>query len=119
MSIPKLISRVCVQPAVYWGSPQNDGRGGRTYADPVEIYVRWDDEAKLIVDDRGQEIVSRAEVLVQQDLDLDGRLLLGSLSDLAQAERDDPMAAGAWRIKRRDKNPLFASRNKFVRVVYL
>ena len=41
MSITNFILRMSKHTAVYWGSPQEDGYGGRTYAQPVEIQCHW------------------------------------------------------------------------------
>lgn len=120
MSIIDFIEEVCVQTAVYWGNPTPDGYGGMTYADPVEIDCRWDDVAKVVSDAKGKEIITAAQVLVTQDLDLEGVLFLGLLDDLDSAQEDNPMTiTGAYSIKRFDKTPLFESTNEFVRKAYL
>jgi len=94
------------QTAVYWGSPTDDGYGGYTWGDPVEIDCRWIDSARVVTDGKGREIVCRAEVQVGQDLDEDGMLYLGELDDLDSAQEDDPRTVdGAYSIKRFDKVP--------------
>lgn len=116
----RFISSVCVQTAVYWGNPQPDGYGGRDYDDPTEISCRWDGSTKRITNNQGEEIVSRAEILVTQDLDDDGMLYLGTLDDLDTSQQNDPESVSrAYRIQKIDKNPLFRSTSEFVRVVYL
>ena len=120
MSIIDFVENVCVQTAVYWGSPVDDGYGGMTYADPVEIFCRWDGSTKLITDAKGLQIVCVAEVMVTQELDIDGMLYLGSLDDLELSEQDDPSTiTGAQRIKQFMKTPLFASDDEFVYMAYL
>ena len=81
-SLDSVISRMCKQIAVYWGSPKNDGQGYYTFALPVEIQCRWQDGVETIKDSNGREIVSRATIFVLQDLDEEGYLWLGRLSDL-------------------------------------
>lgn len=116
----QFVESVCVQTAVYWGAPQPDGFGGITYSDPVEISCRWDEKTKVVTDNNGKEIVSKAEVLVTQDVDEEGYLYLGTIDDLDSSEQDSPEdVVGAWEIKRVDASPLFRSTDKFVRVVYL
>jgi|TARA_R100001530_G_scaffold56739_1_gene41378 hypothetical protein len=70
------------QTAVYWGTPATDKFGSRTFADPVELSVRWEDRNDKFIDAGGREDVSRAFVFLGQDIDLGGFLFLGSLSDI-------------------------------------
>ena len=146
MSINNFIQRVCVQTAVYWGNPVNDGYGGHTYDDPVEIPCRWEEKSEVKSDDKGNELISHATVLVTQDLDLDGYLCLGTFSSLGLVQgtvitMDDTgitmdntditmdnagnvVAApikilGSFRIKVKDKIPMIRSTSVFVRTVYL
>lgn len=116
----KFVSSVCVQTAVYWGSPEPDGFGGYSYGDPVEIACRWDGKVQRITNDKGEEVVSKAEVLVTEDLDMGGMLFLGSLNDLDSDQMDAPENVdGAYKIELFTKNPLFRSTSEFVRVAYL
>lgn len=120
MSILDFIEEVCVQTAVYWGNPRSDGYGGIIFDDPVEIKCRWDDVAKLITDAKGQTVISQAEVLITQDVVVDGYLYLGALADLDSSEEENPISvSGAHAIKRVDKTPLFKSTDEFVRSAYL
>ena len=120
MSIESFIASVCVQTAVYWGNPQSDGRGSYTFDDPVEIDCRWDQKTQLIVGAQGKEIVSKAEVLVTQDVDEEGFLYLGALEDFDSDELADPEAInGAWEILQFAKSPAFKSTTEFVRQVFL
>jgi len=79
------------QTAVYWGNPQNDGAGGRTFDSPVEIDVRWEDRHELFIDGSGQEVRSNAVVFVAQDVVMGAYLYLGKLSDLSSGEAVDPL----------------------------
>lgn len=80
-----LLSHGRTQTVVYWGSPVSDGSGGRTFATPVELLVRWEDRTEMFVDAQGREKRSRAVVLLGQDVDLGGYLYLGTLADLSSA----------------------------------
>jgi hypothetical protein len=130
MSILGFIKKVAAQTAVYWPSPQNDGQGNMIWGDPVELKVRWDNTTKLIRDAKGKEVACQAEILVAGqlqndgtvtpiDLDVDGRLYLGSIDDLDSGQVDDPMQVAAFAIIRFDKNPLCRKVDKFVRTAYL
>ena len=120
MGIEKFIKKVCVQTAVYWGTPSPSDDGGMTFADPVEISCRWESKTKVIAGAKGREIVSVAEVLVTQDLDKEGYLYLGELSDLGSDEEDSPeIVEGAYMIQRFDKIPMIKSTTEFVRKAYL
>jgi hypothetical protein len=121
MSIQSFIKRVCVQTAVYWGNPRSDGYN-TIYDEPVEIKCRWDGSTKLITDAKGNQIVAVAQVLVTQDLDIDGVLFLGTLMNLVDLdfdEEDPTPIPDAYKIKKLDKNPEFRSTDKFVKVAWL
>jgi hypothetical protein len=120
MGILQFISKVCVQTAVYWGSPTENGFGQKVYADPVEVLVRWTDKTQLIKGSDGKQITCTSEVLVQQDMDLQGLLYLGSLTDFTPLELSNPVnLSGVLEIKGFDKIPLLKSTTLFVRNVYL
>lgn len=131
MALQGFIETVCVQTATYWGNPRGDGMGGMLWDDPVELRVRWDNTTKLIRDAKGKEVAAQAEILLAGrlendrsltlvDLQVDGRLWLGSLDDLDSSQLADPMQVdGAWPIIRFDKVPEFASTEDFVRTAYL
>jgi len=107
------------QTAVYWASPQPDGYGGYTYDDPIEISCRWVDSVKVVKDKNGEEIVCRAEVQVDRDVDEGGVLYLGSLGDLTEQQKNNPkLVDGAFEIKRFDKIPDVKGK-KYFRKVYL
>jgi hypothetical protein len=116
----KFVESVCVQTSVYWGSPSPDGYGGYTFADPVEISCRWDGKTQMVKGADGKEVVSRAEIMILQDVNEGGYLYLGELADLDSDEEENPMKLeGAYEILRFDKTPLFQSTSEFVRKAYL
>ncbi len=127
MGIADFMSRLCDQTAVYWGSPQDDGYGTFTFADPVEIKCRWQENRSVITmegDDRkSREIVSKAEVWVLQDVDEEGYLYLGTLDSsgaLTSAEEEKPESVdGAYKIRLFKKTPELRRSNKFIRKAYI
>lgn len=124
MSILKFIKKVCVQTAVYWAAPVPDGYGGYTFDVPVEISCRWEEKYRLFRGTNGNELETKAEVMITEDVVLQGWLYLGSLSDLQSFEESDgtinPIGIpGAYEIVAFDKSPLFRSTDKFVRTVFL
>lgn len=130
-NIENVVKKFCVQTAVYWGNPVNDGYGGKTFDDPVELLpptngVRWEETTQVITNNQGKEIVSKAKILLCQDVDEEGYLFLGTLDDLSDSSGDssgayyDPLQIeGAYEIKRFDKTPMVRKTNQFVRTVYL
>lgn len=119
--IEKVIEKhICVQTAVYWGSPTRTASGGVTFADPVEIYCRWDGSDAVIRLKDGSEYVCDAEVMVTQDVVRDGYLYLGSLDDLESSEMDDPKSIeGAYPIRKFEKTPVIKKTDEFIRTAYL
>lgn len=119
MGIEKFIEKVCVQTAVYWGSPVNDGYGGKTFGAAVEIDVRWEDKNELVTLNNGKEYMSKATILVTADVDLGGYLYLGTEDDL-ESDHSDPLAVDdAFEIKKFDKIPMIKKTDEFVRTCYL
>lgn len=104
--------------AIYWGNPVNDGRGGFTFDDPVEISCRWEDVSMVEQFNMDTDQRLRSEVTVSQDLDEEGALLLGELIDLDSAYYNDPIAAGASPILRKDKIPSVRG-DQYFRKVYI
>jgi len=107
------------QTAVYWASPTQDGYGGFTWSSPVEIDCRWQNSTKVITTGNGDEIVCKAIVYVNQDVDEEGMLYLGDLDDLDSGQEADPMTVdGAYKILRFDKSPTVRG-DAYLRKVYL
>lgn len=97
MGIADFIASKCTQPIVYWGNPVNDGYGGYTWDDPVEIKGRWEEVTEVIMGSDGKEIISQARVFLTQEVDEEGAMWLGSLDDLDSAPRpDDSSVAGLY-----------------------
>ena len=102
----KRFTNALKQTAVYWGSPVSDGQGGRTFADAVEVDVRWEERQELFIDPQGQEKQSSAVVFIGQDVVVGAYLFLGDLDDLGSAEEGDPLNVdGAYEIRQRTKIP--------------
>jgi len=121
------MNRSFSQRAVYWGSPQEDGYGGKTFADPIELACRWEDMHQIVTDNKGTEITSRALVFLPQDVDEEGYLYLGTLDDLYDMNSESS-AGGipnpatidtAYIIKRFQKTPALGSTTVFLRTAYL
>jgi hypothetical protein len=127
MGIEKVIRRQYKQKAVYWGTPNEDGYGGKIFAEPIEINCRWEEMEQLVTDAKGNTITCRALVFVDCDVDEEGYLYLGTLESLyddyaseSSASRiENPMSIdGAWSIKRFQKTPSLDGK-EYLRKAYL
>ncbi len=117
MGLLKFVESVCVQTAIYWEPTGTDGFGRRTFADPIEVRVRWDDMAEAITTNDGKEIISRAVILSPYVMKPEGFLHLGSFNDFMDESHtlSPEQLAGSYEIKKAQFNPLFRSRKEFVR----
>lgn len=79
----RILTKMLVQRAVYWHPTGTDRFGQPTFADPVELAVRWEERRQLFINDEGVEQVSRAIVYVESDVAVRGYLKLGTLLDLS------------------------------------
>jgi len=84
------ITRNLKQKAVYWGSPVRGGFGSFTFADPVEISVRWEEKTEIFIDLNGAQAISAALVYVSVDVVNQGYLWLGELSEISSSEEGAP-----------------------------
>jgi len=109
------VKSVCVQYAWYWANQGNTGYGGISYADPVRVSCRWDGKVQLVKDPTGKEVISSAEVLVLQEMTIDGLLLLTDPDNTTPP----PNSNGAVPIIQKVTVPLFKSTDLFVRTVYV
>lgn len=118
MSITSFIKKVCVQTAIYWGNPQPDGYGGYIYDAPVEIKCRWEDSSDVInTHFEGLESNNKSEIMLTQNVDVEGYLYLGSLTDTFDTGTDltkPSTVKGAHLIYSVSRVPLFASTKEFV-----
>jgi len=122
MSISSFVASTCVQTAVYWGNPVNDGHGQNTYDAPVEIPCRWEGKKQLLktYDSKGNIIEYIGVVFVNQDLDEDGCLFLGTLDDLDSGAFAEPeIMEDVFPIKQFEKLPSLRSSTDFYRKAYL
>jgi len=114
------------QKCVYWGSPVSDGKGGYTFAAPVEIACRWEAKQELKEDYNGNRFSSQASVLVNQDIDRQGYLAnstLVALQAIATAKgydinnpRDFP---DVFIVRQFEKIPMVFADDDFVRTAFL
>ncbi len=125
--IEKIVAKFCVETAVYWGNPVNDGYGGFTYDDPIEIDCRWENKMEMDIGwlstgFPGNIRLSKASVLVTEDLDLNGVLWRGTLDTLNDIYDDisnPKIISEAYAIHRVDKIPMVFKTDEFVRTVWL
>ena len=120
MGIEKHMARRCAQTAVYWGNPVNDGFSNFTFDAPIEVQCRWQDKVQILGQQDETQTISRAIVMVTQDMDEDGMLYLGTLASLTTAQKADPKTIDkAYVIKRFEKSPAVGSNSVFLRKVHL
>jgi len=123
MGIEQTIAKFTVQTAVYWGAPQPNGFGQYEFSDPVEIACRWDGD--ILLKDRsnpqapGELQDPNAKVLVLQDLEIGGFLMLGTLDDLDSGDTNPLEIEEAYKIMRIVKTPMVRKTDEFVRTVYV
>jgi hypothetical protein len=93
-----------------------DTFGQPTFADPVEVTCRWDEEVKMVVSEDGREVASKAEVMVDQDMYYGDFLKHTTLAEMTYP--NDPKKEGAKEIIAWEKIPDFNA-EEFLRIAYL
>jgi len=112
-------TRLLKQTAVYWDSPSYDGYSKKTFADPVEISIRWEDKQELFMDSQGKEKLSQAVIYINQDVVVGAFIYLGTLSELGSSEEGDPyLVANAKEVKAFGKSPDVGA-TQYIRKVWI
>jgi len=122
MSIEAFLKRTNTRDqCVYWAPSESlTGDGVIQYENPVEINCTWKDDVRMIRDFWEKEVASRAHVYSDIDLDEKGVLYHGRLTDLTQAQKDDPMELkNAFEILRFMKTPSLGIKNRHDRKSFL
>lgn len=104
--IEKYIKKISKYTAVYWAAPTSRADGSNQYATPVEIKCFWKGGTQFIPDRDALEVSAKAIVYVFEDLDEQGMLYLGKLTDLTTAQKADPRKVSrAYVINKFEKIP--------------
>lgn len=120
MSIVNTIEALCVQTAVYWANPVNNGFSQFTYDAPVEIKCRWEEKDQIVSQPDEKAVIYRSIIFLLIDVDVDGLLWLGSLDDLTTIQKADPLKIeNIMIIKRFEKSPEIRKTDKFLRKAFL
>lgn len=80
------ITRYCRTPAIYWEPIGSDGRGRFLLKEPVEILVRWEDAAGIIVSRTQGEWRPAVKLITPLLLKEYGKIMLGTLADLQSTD---------------------------------
>jgi len=120
-AILKFIKKVCVQSMWYWAQSEiiPDGMGGAAYGLPVLVKCRWDGKVQLVLDNKGKEVVSQAEIMVLQEMYPGDRVLLSTPGEdtMTHLITADPIKAHA--IIAVSAIPLFMSNDEFERKIFI
>lgn len=128
MEIESFIKRKLLQTAVYWGNPVNNGYGGFNYDDPIEIKCRWEESNQVVVEMNGEQVISRAIVYTDTDLQENGVLFLGDMEDIIESSGESsgemtPLSLSEsqrpYVIRRWEKKPSLNSTSDYIRKAYL
>lgn len=111
-----IITKVLKQKCVYWAPIGYDNFGKAIFDVPEELDCRWTEEEKVIIDLHNSQIISKAQVMVSQDVKVDGVLMFGKLEDIIYDEPTDNEQA--YEIRNFSKMPNFKC-TEFLRIAYL
>ena len=118
MSTPAFISKQYKQNIVYWGNPTPDGYGGYSYASPVDLDCRIESVSEVIQFENGEEIIARAAVYLDRELDRGGYVYVGTTDD--SVIDDDPKnVEGSMVVLANEKIPRLGSSTEFMYKAYL
>lgn len=106
------VTRNLSQTATYWPPGEDNGLGDITFPGPILVRCRWQSKRELIRDDEGNERPSRAEVYVDQGLNVNGWLALGDHT----GEADPRNVAGAYPVMQSGFSPSLDGRRRLDKV---
>jgi len=113
----RILNKMRRQQCVYWAPTAPDPYGQPQYADPIQLRVRWTDKEAIDTKEGTSRITSTTKVYTDQDLLIDGLLMLGTLDDVQEGK---PRAANPMARPIQDFNKIPTLKaDDFVRVAYL
>lgn len=115
------ISWALNQTAIWWKRLDPDGSGGFDWEDPVEIPCRWELRQERIIEPSGEESVSRAKILLEEDVSVGDMLYLGdfdSIDDFTSASASPANITRAYSVRAVEAIPDIAAES-FTRTVWL
>lgn len=89
-------NNLLVDTCVYWEPPKRDGLGGYKWCYAVELLSRWQYGFQrstgpiLIYSPEGSQVIPRAEVWVNKDIELGGYLWRGTIKQIQTIFDPDP-----------------------------
>jgi hypothetical protein len=92
------------QDITYWAPGAENQFGGKVYSAPVVIKGRWEDKVENIIDDKGQDTVSKSRIYTQTEVKTTGFLLNG-----VSAVADPTEVADAQEIRTIGSTPNLSS----------
>lgn len=86
--------------AVWWRNVVPGGAGQRSFDDPIEINVRWEQRSVLFTNAAGEELQSEHVVYPDRDVAEGDMLMRGTLDDIDSGEEADPLTVdGAHTVR--------------------
>ncbi len=115
----RFLKKKCKDKVVYWGNPITNSSGVRIFDIPIEINCLWNDKVENLIDNKGREFVSRATIIVLQDIDEFAMVYRGELKNLTNVQKDDPKEVlTSYEVKRFIKIKSL-NLNQYVRKIFL
>lgn len=118
-------AKFCKQKAVYWALSSMGSDGVATYAAPIEVKVRWDEElvspiqgVRRQLDFVEQTTRVDTQVLVDRKLEEGGLMKLAELADLSEGYSPHAGTDGVYEIMGCLTNPTIDGKKFVYRVVF-
>lgn len=83
------------QEVTHWPVTGSDGYGGFTFGTPVTLDARWETRREVITNFDLEEVISKAIVYLDEDINEGDYLALGDYT----SEADPTEVAGAYRVQ--------------------
>ena len=118
MGTPAWVKGLMNQTLVWWANPVSDGYNGWTFDAPVEISGRCESAQDMVLTEKGDEILSKAHVYLDVDVQEGEYLYLGVLTDL-DSEPIPSTVDGSMRIIAHSTIPALRSSTETLTKAYL
>lgn len=88
------------QTLTYWPPGDTDAYGKPISGSPVQKSCRWEDRLEQVQNKSGEQITSRTRIFLNDDVDIDGYVFLGTTN-----ESDPTSVVGAAEIQAKGRQP--------------